>query len=351
MRKPITIILIFLSLFFLADSAKAVLNCSFNSCPTGGIYVLRMSASSNAHAGLPGSSSYSNYVCCSGISGTTCSGGVAFLKLSATTNAHVQQSSYSSYSNSACLSPISGETLDCIYSSSCTSPYVCLAEISGATNAHVGNCDSPYTTKVCCKATATENDPPTCNYLNANPSSGSSPLTVSFTASGSDSDGTIIQYEFTFGDNTSPVYTSNAGATHQYANSGTYCAKVRFQDNSGNWSEMPGTCPTSCAAGITVSPPGAAVGAPGVTTNAASSVTQTSAYLNGYLNSLGYNPSTCANCKVIVWFEWGTNSTPPYGNVTAAQVRTGTGAFSAYISVSPGQTYYFRARAKNGGSW
>ncbi len=350
MRKQIIVILIFLSLFFLADSAKAALNCSFNSCPSGGIQVLKMSASSNAHAGLPSQSSYSNYVCCAGINGTSCSGGTTFLRLSATSGAHVQQISYSSYSTNACLSPISGESIDCIYSTSCTYPYVCLASISGTTNAHVGNC-SAYSTKVCCKATAIENNPPTCNYLNANPSSGAYPLTVSFTASGSDSDGTIIQYEFTFGDGTSPVYTSNGGATHQYVNSGTYCAKVRFQDNSGNWSEMPGTCPTSCGVGITVNPPEATVSAPGVTTNAASSVTQTSAYLNGYLNSLGFNPSICTNCKVIVWFEWGTNSTPPYGNVTTAQVMTGTGSFSAYIGVSVGQTYYFRARAKNGGSW
>jgi len=349
MRKQIIVILIFLSLFFLTDSAKAALNCSYNYCPSGGIQVLKMSASSNAHAGLP-SSSYANYICCSGISGTSCSGGTPFLKLSATSGAHVQQTSYSSYSTSACLSPISGESINCIYSTSCTSPYVCLASISGATNAHVGNC-STYSTKVCCRTIITENDPPTCNYLQVNPPSGDVPLTVSFTASGSDSDGTVVQYEFTFGDDTSPVYTSNPGATHQYTISKTYCAKVRFQDNSGNWSSTPGDCPSSCATNVTVNPPGAAVSAPGVITNAASSVTQSSAILNGYLNSLGYNPSTCANCKVIVWFEWGTNPTPPYGNVTTAQVMTGTGSFSASIGVSTGQTYYFRARAKNGGSW
>ena len=140
MKRIIILSLSLFLLFILADSAEAALSCSFNSCPSGGIYVLRMSASYNAHAELPSQSNYSNYVCCSGISGTSCSGGTTFLRLSATTNAHVEENLYTYFSNNACLYPNSGETISCTYSTSCSSGYVCLASISDVYNAHIAQC-------------------------------------------------------------------------------------------------------------------------------------------------------------------------------------------------------------------
>lgn len=82
---------------------------------------------------------------------------------------------------------------------------------------------------------------------------------------------------------------------------------------------------------------------PSVATGDASSVDTVSAMLNGDLMSLG----TAGN--VTVSFEWGT--TPgSYAYITADQARTSTGAFSAYLGgLTPGTTYYFRAKADGDG--
>jgi len=70
----------------------------------------------------------------------------------------------------------------------------------------------------------------------------------------------------------------------------------------------------------------------------------TSAILRGTLEDLG-NAASCS-----VWFEWGTSHS--YGHATPIQTLTSPGPFSAYIiSLLPGTKYYFRAKAKCGGSW
>ncbi len=97
---------------------------------------------------------------------------------------------------------------------------------------------------------------------------------------------------------------------------------------------------------LTVTQPVAGIVAPLVTTGAANSITQTSATLKGTLNSMGNAPSC------LVWFEWGI--TTSYGNIAPVSPipMTGTGAFSVNISgLTPGTIYYFKAKAKNGGSW
>ncbi len=82
---------------------------------------------------------------------------------------------------------------------------------------------------------------------------------------------------------------------------------------------------------------------PSVTTNDATSVATTSATLSGDLTSLGTAES------VTVSFEWGTAS-GSYTYTTADQAGTSTGAFSADLSgLSPGTTYYFRAKAVGDG--
>jgi len=78
---------------------------------------------------------------------------------------------------------------------------------------------------------------------------------------------------------------------------------------------------------------------PSVSTANATNITNTSATLNGNLTSLGDYGSANAS------FEWGTTS----GNLTqqtTPQVKGSTGSFSANLSsLSPGTTYYFRAKA------
>ncbi|MFA5399486.1 MAG: CARDB domain-containing protein [Dehalococcoidia bacterium] len=82
---------------------------------------------------------------------------------------------------------------------------------------------------------------------------------------------------------------------------------------------------------------------PTVTTEGASSVTTSSAILNGDLTSPGRADT------VDVSFLWGATSGGPYTNTTAPQEMTSAGAFSAGLSgLSHGVTYYFMAKADGG---
>ena len=350
MKRIIILSLSLFLLFILADSAEAALSCSFNSCPSGGIYVLRISASYNAHTELPSQSNYSNYVCCSGISGTSCSGGTAFLKLSALTNAHVEQTNYFNYSNNACLTPSAGETISCNYSTSCSAGYTCLASISGATNAHIAQC-GVYSTQVCCIASTVEQFQFT---LNLDPTSRS--------AFRDSQTFTTVQLNRTQGTAENVTFnplTLPSGVTYQFSPSNctpndscsstlTFFISASAQLVTNYNVNVCGTATGGYSACqnfyLTITDSGTQIIAPSVTTNAATSITTNSATLNGALNSMG-NVSFC-----LVWFEWGP--TTSLGNVTSVQNRSSTGSFSADITgLTAGQTYYFKAFAKNGGSW
>ncbi|MHA1213069.1 MAG: PKD domain-containing protein [Candidatus Heimdallarchaeota archaeon] len=65
----------------------------------------------------------------------------------------------------------------------------------------------------------------------ASPTSGSAPLTVSFTSSGSDSDGYIDSYYWRFGDGGT---SSSKNPSHTYQNSGTFTATLTTTDNDGD---------------------------------------------------------------------------------------------------------------------
>jgi hypothetical protein len=129
------------------------------SCVAPEVVVFRMSDQANAHAETAPGSTYGKVVCCgpTGL-GTSCSGTFdTVLWLSALDNAHAAEASQTGYATQVCLSAASG-TVDCEYGSSCNTGagYVCLATISGTTNAHVADCDgtNDYGTKVCCAAGA-----------------------------------------------------------------------------------------------------------------------------------------------------------------------------------------------------
>jgi alpha-tubulin suppressor-like RCC1 family protein len=83
---------------------------------------------------------------------------------------------------------------------------------------------------------------------------------------------------------------------------------------------------------------------PTATTGDASSITTSSATLNGDLKSLGSASS------VSVSFQWGT-SPGVYGNETTVEVRGSTGAFQFNLGgLSSGTTYYYRAKAAGDGT-
>ena len=66
----------------------------------------------------------------------------------------------------------------------------------------------------------------------ATPTSGTVPLTVTFSGSGSsDPDGSIVAYEWNFGDGTAAA--TGVSASHVYSAAGTYVAQLKVTDNSG----------------------------------------------------------------------------------------------------------------------
>lgn len=67
--------------------------------------------------------------------------------------------------------------------------------------------------------------------LSATPATGTVPLTVALSAAGStDADGSIVSYEWIFGDGTTGTGVS---ANHVYSTAGTYTAQVKVTDNAG----------------------------------------------------------------------------------------------------------------------
>ncbi|MFB6298669.1 MAG: S8 family serine peptidase, partial [Halobacteriales archaeon] len=81
-----------------------------------------------------------------------------------------------------------------------------------------------------------------------------------------------------------------------------------------------------------------------VETDFASSITRTSATLNGELTQLVGSPSA------DVFFEWGPGSGPPFPNTAAAGNRTSPSSFTASISgLSDDTSFQFRAGATNDG--
>jgi PKD repeat protein len=76
---------------------------------------------------------------------------------------------------------------------------------------------------------ATANKPPTAS-ASANPTSGTAPLAVGFTGSGTDTDGTIASYAWTFGDGGTSTQQS---PSHTYAAAGNFTATLVVTDNGG----------------------------------------------------------------------------------------------------------------------
>jgi PKD repeat protein len=77
--------------------------------------------------------------------------------------------------------------------------------------------------------TAGNNQPPTANAT-ATPTSGKAPLAVAFTGTGTDPDGTVVSYGWTFGDGGT---SSLQNPSHTYQSAGNYSATLTVTDNNG----------------------------------------------------------------------------------------------------------------------
>lgn len=175
----------------------------------------------------------------------------------------------------------------------------------------------------------TSAQPPTA-VASANVTSGTTPLTVNFSSAGSsDPDGSIVAYNWNFGDGT--ANSSSANPSHVYNSAGTFTATLTVTDNSG----LTGTSSVS----ITASQPASNQAPVAV---AGANVTSGSAPLTVNFSSQGsYDPDgTIANYS---WnFGDGTSSNqanPSHvynnaGNYTATLTVTDNGGATASSSVN-----------------
>jgi PKD repeat protein len=69
--------------------------------------------------------------------------------------------------------------------------------------------------------------------LQATPTSGTAPLNVTFTATGSDPDGDGLTYQFDFGEGRPTKWSASRTATHRYGKAGIYTATVTVRDSDG----------------------------------------------------------------------------------------------------------------------
>jgi hypothetical protein len=87
--------------------------------------------------------------------------------------------------------------------------------------------------------TATPGPTSQCSALTASPREGTAPLTVKFTGSGNDPNGSIQSYEFNFDDVSNNqqqvVQQTGSEVTHVYNNAGTFTATLKVKDSAGTW--------------------------------------------------------------------------------------------------------------------
>lgn len=101
-----------------------------------------------------------------------------------------------------------------------------------------------------------QNVPPTITSFIADKTSGPVPLTVSFTASAYDTDGTIRNYQWDFdGNGNYETTTVNNSASYTYLSPGTYYANVNVSDNSGATANAGVYIMPYPSSGVTNSPP------------------------------------------------------------------------------------------------
>ena len=152
-----TVVVFFFFSFNIVQAGTLSCAVRSGSCNTGEVNVFKLNSTSNSHTGLPGSSSYTQLVCCGGVTGlgTNCSGTYAtVIKLSSADNAHLEiPGGGGNYTQSACLSVPSGGAVSIGYqTSNCTGFDTTVASMSSpSTNAHGGD-GTIYTNKICATA-------------------------------------------------------------------------------------------------------------------------------------------------------------------------------------------------------
>jgi len=163
------------------------------------------------------------------------------------------------------------------------------------------------------------NQPPTAT-ASANPTSGTAPLAVVFTGGGTDTDGTIASYAWTFGDGGTSTVKS---PSHTYASAGSYTASLVVTDNGG--------ATGSAAVSITVSAP---VNQP-PTATASANPTSGTAPLAVAFTGTGNDPD-----GTIASYSWsfGDGGTSTQQNPSHTYVSSGNYTASLVVTDNSGAT-------------
>lgn len=171
----------------------------------------------------------------------------------------------------------------------------------------------------------TSNIAPSVTGSSASPTSGTSPVTVSFSATATDSDGYIASYEWDFdGDG---VYDTNsgtvAGATYTYSAAGSYSPKVRVTDNGG--------------LSATASLPAITVNAAGNLSPSISSITSTPSSSTAPA-SVTFSVTASDSDGVIALYEWDFDGNGTYDVSTtsnpASYTYNSAGTYSVTVRVT-----------------
>lgn len=114
--------------------------------------------------------------------------------------------------------------------------------------------------------TGTTNTTPECTDLALNPTTGTTPFSVTLTCTGKDSDGDITAVEFTLPDGTTKLVEQNVGSpgslttTYTVSQDGSYNFSCRVRDNNQKFSDVPDVCRESLNLNVQVTstprPPG-----------------------------------------------------------------------------------------------
>ena len=162
------------------------------------------------------------------------------------------------------------------------------------------------------------NQPPSVS-ISANTTSGIAPLAVAFNSSASDPDGSIVSYNWTFGDGTSAAGVSTS---HIYS-AGTYTARLTVTDNAG----------ATASASLTIT-----VSNPPVTTGRVKVLHWNTAYGRGTDNIVDLNRQ--ANWMVNMQADLiSQNEVPPENTstyVSLLQQKTGVAWYSYWVAITPG---------------
>lgn len=145
----------------------------------------------------------------------------------------------------SCVDYASSHSVDLISNSNVGGAADCVTDLT------ITGCDTP-----------SENQHPICTGLSASPTSGTQPVTVHFVGSGTDPDGPIQKFEFTYGDGKTQQIEKDVGNSgsveidHTYTVSGSFVASLRIQDNNGVWSDPTDKCSVilTTSGGPTVTP-------------------------------------------------------------------------------------------------